>query len=145
MVNSLGSPAELSIENQAIKNLLEKVLKPDPKVINIDQSGPNKEAIRTFNRRSISKIRFRQCKHINYRVKGDHHFIKLRTLFVIALYTAHATILIIDSLIEESKIFLILGNLVLYLLVFLNKATLPLKRISSILFTYIGFPVAVMK
>src|SRR5919112_3980262 len=33
-----------------------------PKVINIDQSGANKGAIRTYNNRSLKKIRIRQCK-----------------------------------------------------------------------------------
>jgi len=32
-----------------------------PKVINIDQSGANKKAIRTYNKRSFKKIKIRQC------------------------------------------------------------------------------------
>src|SRR3954471_17373367 len=50
-----------------------------PKVINIDKSGANKEAIRTYNNRSLKKIRIRQCKYLNNRVEGDHRFIKCRT------------------------------------------------------------------
>src|SRR5947208_9361203 len=36
-----------------------------PKVINIDKSGANKEAIRTYNKRSLKKIRIRQSKYLN--------------------------------------------------------------------------------
>ena len=50
-----------------------------PKVINIDKSGANKEAIRTYNKRCLKKIRIRQCKYLNNRVEGDHRFIKWRT------------------------------------------------------------------
>ena len=49
-----------------------------PKVINIDKSGANKEAIRTYNKRCLKKIRIRQCKYLNNRVEGDHRFIKWR-------------------------------------------------------------------
>ena len=49
-----------------------------PKVINIDKSGANKEAIRTYNNRCLKKIRIRQCKYLNNRVEGDHRFIKWR-------------------------------------------------------------------
>jgi putative transposase len=50
-----------------------------PKVINIDQSGVNKEAIRTYNKRCFKWIRIRQCKYLNNRVEADHRFIKWRT------------------------------------------------------------------
>ena len=50
-----------------------------PKVINIDKSGSNKEAIRTYNNRCLKKIRIRQCKYLNNRVEGDHRFIQWRT------------------------------------------------------------------
>jgi putative transposase len=50
-----------------------------PKVINIDTSGANKEAIRTYNKRCLNKIRIRQCKYLNNRVEGEHRFIKWRT------------------------------------------------------------------
>ena len=35
-----------------------------PKMINIDQSGANKEAIGTFNKRCMKRIRIRQCKYL---------------------------------------------------------------------------------
>jgi putative transposase len=38
-----------------------------PKVINIDKSGANKEAIRTYNNRSLKRIRIRQSKYLNNR------------------------------------------------------------------------------
>jgi putative transposase len=50
-----------------------------PKVIDIDKSGANKEAIRTYNKRCTKKIRIRQCKYLNNRVEADHRFIKWRT------------------------------------------------------------------
>ena len=50
-----------------------------PKVVNIDKSGANKEAIRTYNKRCIKRIRIRQCKYLNNRVEADHRFIKWRT------------------------------------------------------------------
>ena len=49
------------------------------KVINIDKSGANKQAIRTYNKRTCSKIKIRQCKYLNNRVEGEHRFIKWRT------------------------------------------------------------------
>jgi putative transposase len=42
-----------------------------PKVINIGKSGANREAIRTYNKRSLKRIRIRQCKYLNNRVEGD--------------------------------------------------------------------------
>lgn len=63
----------------AHKFLLKAINNNDcPKVINIDHSSANKEAIRTYNKRSIKKIRIRQCKYLNNRVEGDHRFIKWR-------------------------------------------------------------------
>jgi putative transposase len=54
-----------------------------PKVINIDQSGANKEAIKTYNNRCIKNIKIRQCKYLNIRVEGEHRFIKWRTQYII--------------------------------------------------------------
>jgi putative transposase len=50
-----------------------------PNMINIDKSGANREAIRTYNKRRLKRIRIRQCKYLNNRVEGDHRFIKWRT------------------------------------------------------------------
>src|SRR4051794_390153 len=49
-----------------------------PKVINIDKSGANKEAIRTYNKRGLKRIKIRQIKYLNNRVEQDHRFIKWR-------------------------------------------------------------------
>jgi putative transposase len=49
-----------------------------PKVINIDKSGANKQAIRTYSKRKFAKVKVRQCKYINNRVEGDHRLIKWR-------------------------------------------------------------------
>jgi putative transposase len=50
-----------------------------PTCINIDKSGVNKEAIKTYNKRYFRKIRIRQCKYLNNRVGADHRFINWRT------------------------------------------------------------------
>jgi hypothetical protein len=50
-----------------------------PKVINIDQCGANKEAIRTYYKRCLKRILARQCKYLNNRVEADLRFIKWRT------------------------------------------------------------------
>src|SRR3954471_4908351 len=54
-----------------------------PKVINIDKSGANKEAIRTYNKRCFTKIKIRQNKYLNNRVEADHRFIKWRTALIL--------------------------------------------------------------
>jgi putative transposase len=53
-----------------------------PKLINIDQSSANKEAIKTYKRR-FKRLRIRQCKYLNNRVEADHRFIKWRTQYVL--------------------------------------------------------------
>src|SRR3954449_8445657 len=49
-----------------------------PLTINIDKSGANRAAIKTYNKRTLSKIKIKQCKYLNNRVEGDHRFIKWR-------------------------------------------------------------------
>ncbi len=49
-----------------------------PKVINIDKSGANKEAVKTYNKRCIKRVRIRQIKYLNNRVEQDRRFIKWR-------------------------------------------------------------------
>jgi putative transposase len=49
-----------------------------PRLINIDKRGANREAIRTYNKRCLKRIRIRQCKYLNNRVEQDHKFIKWR-------------------------------------------------------------------
>lgn len=62
-----------------------------PKVINIDQSGANKEAIRTYNKRCFKKINIRQCKYLNNRVEADQRFIKWRNLLTLAFKSFECT------------------------------------------------------
>jgi putative transposase len=50
-----------------------------PLIININKSGANKAAIKTYNKRTCATIKIRQCKYLNNRVEGDHQFVKWRT------------------------------------------------------------------
>ena len=47
-------------------------------MINIDKSGANREAIKTYNKRCIKSVRIRQIKYLNNRIEQDHRFIKWR-------------------------------------------------------------------
>jgi len=49
-----------------------------PRVINIDKSGANKEGIKTFNKRNLKNLKWRQCKYLNNIVEQDHRNIKRR-------------------------------------------------------------------
>jgi putative transposase len=49
-----------------------------PRMINIDGSGADKEASRTYTKRSLNKVKIRRCKYLNNRVEEDHRFIKWR-------------------------------------------------------------------
>ena len=49
-----------------------------PLTINIDKSGANKQAIRTYNKSTFSKIKIRQCKYLNNSIEADHRFVKWR-------------------------------------------------------------------
>jgi putative transposase len=42
------------------------------KLINIDQSGANREAIKTYNKRRFKRIRISRCKYLDNRIEGDH-------------------------------------------------------------------------
>jgi len=50
-----------------------------PEIINIDKSGANKQGIWKVNKRSSTRIKWRQCKYLNNIVEQDHRFIKWRT------------------------------------------------------------------
>ena len=50
-----------------------------PDIINIDKSGANKQAIRVYNKRNFTKIKWRQCKYLNNIVEQDHRFVKWKT------------------------------------------------------------------
>jgi putative transposase len=49
-----------------------------PSAINIDKSSSNTAAIKVYNKCSFSKIKIRQCKHLNNITEQDHRFIKWR-------------------------------------------------------------------
>ena len=49
-----------------------------PELINIDKSGSNKEAVRVYNKRKLTRIKYRQCKYLNNIIEQDHRFIKWR-------------------------------------------------------------------
>ena len=49
-----------------------------PDIINIDKSGANKAGIKTYNKRTCSKIKIRQCKYLNNRIEADLRFVKWR-------------------------------------------------------------------
>ena len=49
-----------------------------PILIHIDKSGSNKGAIRAYNKRRLTMIKFRQCKYLNYKIEQDHCFITWR-------------------------------------------------------------------
>ena len=49
-----------------------------PEIINIDKSGGNRQGIRTFNKRELTRIQWRQCKYLNNIVEQDHRNIKRR-------------------------------------------------------------------
>jgi putative transposase len=55
-----------------------------PKMINIDKSGSNKEAIKTYNLWCMKKIRIKQCKYLNNRVEANLCFIKWRTQYMLS-------------------------------------------------------------
>ena len=67
----------------------------NPKVINIDKSGANKEGIRTFNKRNFKEIRWRQCKYLNNIVEQDHWRVKRITRLMLgfkSFYTAQSAL-----------------------------------------------------
>ncbi len=49
-----------------------------PEIINNDKSGANKQGIRTFNKRELTRIQWRQCKYLNNIVEQDYRFVKWR-------------------------------------------------------------------
>jgi putative transposase len=51
-----------------------------PVAINTGKCGTNKQAIRTHNKRSFTKIKIRQCQYPINKLAGDHRFIDWRTL-----------------------------------------------------------------
>jgi len=76
---------EIEFKNSISKNDVQNILKGienngKPELINIDKSGANKHAIRVYNKRSLSKIKVRQCKYLNNIIEQDHRFVKKRIM-----------------------------------------------------------------
>ena len=65
---------------RAAHQFLTKVITQNgiPEMINIDKSGSNKQAIRVYNKRKLTKIKFRLCKYLNIIIEQDHRFKKWR-------------------------------------------------------------------
>jgi len=83
-VDKYGNTVDFLLTKKRMKGSAQKFLNKaignngKPKVINIDKSGANTAAIRTFNRRTFSRIKLRQCKYLNNIGDQDHRTIKRR-------------------------------------------------------------------
>jgi putative transposase len=83
-VDKYGNTVDFLLTKRRMKGSAQKFLNKAignngrPRVINIDKSGSNSEAIRTVNARSFSRIRRRSCKYLNNIVEQDHRNIKRR-------------------------------------------------------------------
>jgi len=53
-----------------------------PELINIDKSGANKHDIGVYHKRSLSKIKIRQCKYLNNIIEQDLRFVKRESRLV---------------------------------------------------------------
>lgn len=81
----------------AAKRFLKKLTDRNglPSLINIDKSGANKAAIKSYNREYDTCIEIRQCKYLNNVVEQDHRFVKRKMKQMLGFKTfnsAQATI-----------------------------------------------------
>ncbi len=83
-VDKFGNTVDFLLTKRRMKGSAQKFLNKaignngEPRVINIDKSGANKEAIRTCNKRNFMHLKWRQCKYLNNIVEQDHRNIKRR-------------------------------------------------------------------
>lgn len=85
-VDKQGNTVDFLLTKWRMKGSAQKFLKKaignneNPRLINIDKSGSNTEAIRIINRHSLTfkKIKTRRVKHLNNIVEQDHRTIKRR-------------------------------------------------------------------
>ncbi|MFC2176089.1 IS6 family transposase [Bacteroidota bacterium] len=83
-VDRYGNTVDFLLTKRRMKGSAQKFLNKAignngrPRVINIDKSGANSEAIRTVNARSFSQVKRRSCKYLNNIVEQDHRNIKRR-------------------------------------------------------------------
>jgi len=47
-----------------------------PSLINIDKSGANKAAIKSYNQETRTRIKIRQCKYLNNIIESGQRFVK---------------------------------------------------------------------
>ena len=87
-VDKFGNTVDFLLTKRRMKGSAQKFLNKairnneKPRLINIDKSGANFTAIRTWNKRSCSlkKIKIRAVKYLNNIVEQDHRNIKRRTV-----------------------------------------------------------------
>ena len=83
-VDKYGNTIDFLLTKRRMKVSAQKFLNKaianngNPRVINIDKSGANKEGSRTFNKRNFKNLKWRQCKYLNNIVEQDHRNVKRR-------------------------------------------------------------------
>ena len=83
-VDKYGDTIDFLLTRRRMKGSAQKFLNKaianngNPRVINIDKSGANKEGIKTFNKRNFKNLKWRQCKYLNKIVEQDHRNVKRR-------------------------------------------------------------------
>lgn len=83
-VDKYGDTIDFLLTKRRMKGSAQKFLNKaignngNPRVINIDKSGANKEGIKTFNKRNFKNLKWRQCKYLNNIVEQDHRNVKRR-------------------------------------------------------------------
>ena len=83
-VDKYGDTIDFLLTKRRMKGSAQKFLNKaignngNPRIINIDKSGANKEGIKTFNKRNFKNVKWRQCKYLNNIVEQDHRNVKRR-------------------------------------------------------------------
>ena len=83
-VDKYGDTIDFLLTKRRMKGSAQKFLNKaignngNPRIINIDKSGANKEGIKTFNKRIFKNVKWRQCKYLNNIVEQDHRNVKRR-------------------------------------------------------------------
>ena len=83
-VDKYGDTIDFLLTKRRMKGSAQKFLNKaivnngKPRIINIDKSGANKEGIRTYNKRNLKNLKWRQCKYLNNIVEQDHRNVKRR-------------------------------------------------------------------
>jgi putative transposase len=83
-VDKYGDTIDFLLTKRRMKGSAQKFLNKaignngNPRIINIDKSGANKEGIKTFNKRNFTNVEWRQCKYLNNIVEQDHRNVKRR-------------------------------------------------------------------